>query len=73
MTAGSYNYWRSPTFLNKKTTSNHAQGERKVLLMALLAHYQWYSVNAIDNEISIIALLEIWKSRENKRNNRQKH
>lgn len=44
-----------------------------MLLMALLAHYQWYSVNAIDNEISIIALLEIWKSRENKRNNRQKH
>ncbi|EKN6041451.1 hypothetical protein DVQ31_17820 [Yersinia enterocolitica] len=39
MAVSSYNYQRSPTFLNKKTTSNHAQGERKVLLMALLAHY----------------------------------
>ncbi|MGE4787113.1 hypothetical protein AB8955_06590 [Yersinia enterocolitica] len=52
MAVSSYNYQRSPTFLNKKTTSNHAQGERKVLLMALLAHYQWHSVNAIDNTIN---------------------
>ncbi len=41
--------------------------------IALLAHYEWHSMNAICNAINIITLLEIGKSRENKRNSTQKY